>query len=66
MAADTSTVHAEPRSPGWLPFLGAALFLAGAVYWTLSAPFGQASAPQPQSQPQAAPAPENDHQGHGH
>jgi hypothetical protein len=36
--AHSSVVLSEPRSPGWLPAVGLALFASGALYWVLSDP----------------------------
>lgn len=34
--------HDEPKSPMWLPALGAALFVLAAVAWVVSPPFTRA------------------------
>lgn len=51
----------EPRSPGWLPLLGGALFLAGILAFFVftgsdEAMEGSATAPPPAAAPAAVPA----------
>ena len=58
--ADTAAlpVDDEPKSPMWLPALGAALFVAVALWWAVTPP--APIAPEPQaaaSAPAAAPPP---------
>jgi hypothetical protein len=50
----------EPRTPGWLPALGAALFVCAGVYLLVSAkdePAAQAATPQTAHAAEAQPAP---------
>jgi hypothetical protein len=57
-APHASVQEEEPRSPGWLPALGVALFAAAAVAWSLcSAPSTAPASPSGSAAPPPSGAP---------
>jgi hypothetical protein len=53
MAAHSTVVQEEPKSPLWLPFAGVALFAVGGIYWLLSAPLPRTDETAPPPPPSA-------------
>lgn len=51
---------AEPKTPMWLPAVGAVLFLTVGLVWGLGGPSKDATAPDPAAAPTASAAPAAD------
>lgn len=57
-ASAAAAVEDEPRTPGWLPALGAALFIAAGLWWAVTpAKVAATGASAPTSPASAAPPP---------